>query len=92
MEKIFKTLIKENHKLSGNPYVSGKISGIQNCICEYEVISNDKPLFGSRYIEGLGTILVCRTTEGCYSNFIRIIEKMYPGLCEFDFKDENESN
>lgn len=79
-KKIFKTLIKKDHKLGENKYVHGRISGFQSVICNehpegmYATISSDKGLL----------LLTHRCTAEQYEKFrIRVAEE-YPGLCEFD--------
>lgn len=82
MEKhVVKTLIKKDHKLGGNVYVRGKISGIQSVMCPREIE------FGNGMIEE-GFILVTECTVDQYDDFMNFVENMYPGLCIFDYKIE----
>ena len=85
MEKrIFVTRIKRNHKLSGNEFVIGKISGIQHMfnspedgeITEFAIVAHDDGSCDLR--------VACSETR--YKVFVGIVEKLYPGLCEFDVK------
>lgn len=74
------TLIKRNHdKFGDNAYVMGRISGMQLVICECD----DK--FPITEIEE-GHILTTKCTLKQYEDFMNLIEKHYPGLCEFDYK------
>jgi hypothetical protein len=82
-KKVYSTLIKEDHKLGKIDYVIGRIVGIQY-MCGYDQIDKE---FGIVYIPNVGNI-VSATFEsaGDYSNFMTIIERLYPGLCTFDYK------
>lgn len=78
-KKIFKTLIKKDHKLGEREYVYGRVSGFQSVICDEGVDTS--------YVNKMtdkGTILTTECTEEQYEKFRIKVEESYPGLCEFD--------
>lgn len=84
---IFKTLVKADHKLGGNKYVLGRISGIKYVVCDTLGLSEmDQVISGNGQTEA-GHILKTECTAECYSAFTDIIESHYPGLCVFDYTD-----
>lgn len=82
--KIFKTLIKADHKLGGNQYIEGRISGLMEAIC-HENPGKDI-LYGKGKNE-LGMIHMTKTSEERYDKFIEIVEQEYPGLCVFNYEE-----
>lgn len=97
MEKqIYKTLIKNEHKFSGNKYVRGRIFGIAEIICELyggkeSIIDRDgktrtrRALYGSFITNKEETVryLQMKCTTEQYERFVAYVEEQYPGLCEF---------
>lgn len=80
------TLIKSNYMLTINKeYVLGKISGIGYMVCE----KNEGGII--YYIQNKGYVYENEFTIDEYDNFINIIEELYPGLCIFNYQNENES-
>lgn len=77
---LIKTLIRKDHKLGERAYVRGRISGIQSVICRRDIE------FGTGVNEE-GYILVAECTPTQYDDFMNYVEKMYPGLCIFDYKE-----
>ena len=73
------TLVKRNHKFGGNDFVRGRISGIAYCMQGY------KDVYPNEECDE-GMIYITKMTPIEYDDFINIIEKLYPGLCEFDYK------
>lgn len=79
----FYTFIKKEHKLGDRLYVHGRIHGFMTLICEEDQgVPSGVGVFGS------GTIFVTKTTEEKYAKFKEVVEKHYPGLCEFDVEVE----
>lgn len=79
-KKICKTLVKDNHKYGRNAYVRGRISGIQLIVCEgYKTHSN-------RGIEG-GILHICECLPEQYERFSEIVDRIYPGLCIFNYEE-----
>ena len=79
-KKIFKTLVKDNHvKFGRNSYIRGRISGIQYVVC-------DKDTYANKSIDG-GIIQTCKCTPEQYEQFTEIVDKMYPGLCIFNYEE-----
>ena len=61
-------------------YVMWRINGIKTAICDYpnwDNYSNDEKFIYS-------TTVFTRCTEEQYETFKKIVETIYPGLCEFD--------
>lgn len=80
-KRIFGTLVKEDHKLGKNEYIHGRISGILKVLC-----TKDGVEFGMRELSNVGLILTTECTKSNYYKFMEVIEDLYPGLCEFDYK------
>jgi hypothetical protein len=75
-KKNFKTYVKADHKLSGNEYIKGRISGIARVICGEAV--------GVGLVDNEGGVLMFHTcTKRQYEKFRKIIEELYPDLCTF---------
>ena len=81
---VVSTLIKRNHKFGENAYVRGRISGIKLVVCD----GSDK--FANCEIDE-GILIKSECTPEQYDEFMNIVEKHYPGLCEFDYKLKQES-
>lgn len=79
--KAYRTLVK-NTDLYGkvNPFILGKVSGVMFILCNH----NENRYSCGYAIEeyDFGTIITVDTTEGLYNEFLDVVEKMYPGLCE----------
>lgn len=82
--KIYKTLIKRDHKLGGNDYVQGVIYGILRVMCVGKKIP-----YGHGETEA-GLIIPVKCTRRQYKKAAKMIEKDYKNVCIFDYKD-NES-
>ena len=81
-KKMFKTLIKADHKLGGNKYVEGRITGMAYILCEvYKSIEHGH----GKCDKGLIFPTVC--TKEQYERFVNITEQDYPGLCEFYYEE-----
>ena len=84
MEKrIFKTLIKDNHKFGNNPYVRGRISGMA-----YVLFGCDKQCAHIRYENLDGVLFRYNGLPEEYEKFKEVVESCYPGLCIFDYNLE----
>lgn len=81
-KKKFKTLVKADHKLGGNTYIEGRISGMAYVICE---VYNSIPHGIKHCDKGMLFQVVC--TDEQYANFKDMVEKDYPGLCEFYYEE-----
>ena len=88
MERKFYTLVKENHKFGGNDYIRGKIHSYKELICDGERDGLTKPAFAWNIISGVGHAIATECTQEQYDHFSQMVEKHYPGLCEFDCKKE----
>ena len=77
---IIKTLIRRDHKFGENTYVRGRICGMKEVICK-----EDK-LFAVCEIDE-GFILTTECTAIQYDDWMNLVEKRYPGLCKFDYKE-----
>lgn len=77
-KKKFRITIKKEHKLC-KEYVIGRISGLMYCICTG--VGNTS-YAGADVGEEL--VLFTETTKRKYMKLKKVIEKQYPGLCEFD--------
>lgn len=84
--KLFRTLVKKDHKFGGNDYVLGRISGYKNILCDGDRDGISKPGFGMFSTE-IGTIMACKCTLEEYNKFIDLVNKHYPGLCVFDYNN-----
>lgn len=74
------TLIRRNHKFGENAYVRGRITGMQAVICK-----QDKEYANVMCEEGI--VLTAKCTAIQYDDFMNFVEKRYPGLCQFDYKE-----
>lgn len=81
------TMVRGDHKLSGNKYVLGKISGIA------DVIFGDKNMYcwQSHEKENVRYFTV-HSKPWKYEKFKKRVEEFYPGLCEFDVILKRPSN
>ena len=81
-KKIYLTMVKNDHKLSGNAFVRGKITGIR-----YALLHKDLSVDMANAQMPDGTVIIpaeCTTEE--YETFKLLVEKCYPDLCIFDYK------
>ena len=86
-KRVFMTLIKKEHKLGDREYVKGKIAGF-----EY-LISGCPNIQLADLITSDGDIITSVCYPRQYRKFKRIVRKLYPDLCEFDYKFKgNEAN
>lgn len=81
-ERIFKTLIRKDHKLGENEYVEGRISGIMFCLCAD--LAKNKGYVNK--VTDKGIILSVMTTPDKYKKFCGVVKELYPYLCEFNYK------
>lgn len=82
MERMFYTLIKQNHaKFGGNKYVIGRIHGFMTIICRGTV--NESGFTPTRIIKS-GRVIGVKCEPDKYDEFKKVTELYYPGLCEFD--------
>lgn len=82
-KRLFKTLIKKDSKFGENTYVIGRIDGIMSTMdgCIYKAYSY------AHYTNDEGTILRGVFTKFGYRKFCKVIEKIYPDLCVFNYED-----
>ena len=98
-KKTYLSLCNNNHKLSGNNYVEGRIFGIAEIICDlYGGVIECKDDMGNihnkhKYYGGWWTdtkrnikYFKMKCTEEQYGEFKKRIEGRYPGLLTFDWK------
>ncbi len=82
--KVVLTLVKGNHRHLSREFILGKITGIGYCMSGftrgYVVMQTDE-----------GSVYKHKFTADEYDNFINEIDKLYPGLCVFDYKVNWES-
>lgn len=82
--KTVLTLIKRGHKHLSDEFILGKISGIGYCMSGFT-----RGYVMMRIEEG--HIYKHKFTVDEYDSFINEIDKLYPGLCIFDYKVDWES-
>lgn len=78
---IFKTLIKNNHKLGGKDYIRGRISGIAFSMSGFLTEAYPNVILEE------GTVISNYFTVKEYEDFIKIVNNLYPGLCIFKYKE-----
>lgn len=84
-KRSFWTTIKGDVSTFGrNKYVRGVIMGIQYVVCGNGSVTT--PLLGDNETGDVHFRVKC--SEELYDSFAKIVEKKYPGLCEFDAKVE----
>lgn len=84
-KRSFWTIIKGDVNVFGrNDYVRGVIMGIQYVVCGKGSVTT--PLFVDEETGDAHFGIKC--SEKLYGLFADIVEKKYPGLCEFDAKVE----
>ena len=84
MEKrIFKTIVRADHKFGYSEYVRGRISGIQLAMCDEDPENG----FCWSYVPGVGDMIKTECTPEKYGAFTKVIEELYPELCIFDYKE-----
>lgn len=62
-------------------FVVGRVSGMKTAICDFD----NKPDYADYYGPD-GVLLITKCTQEQYDKFTEIVEKNYPGLCDFDYK------
>lgn len=77
--KTFLTVAKRN-EINNEMHVFGVIQGLQVAICDI-----DSPTLGYD-CELFPDLMIYRTntTKERYKKFSEVVEKIYPGLCQFD--------
>ena len=75
----FYTIVRSNHKLSGNNYVFGFIRGIECAMCGIEGMKHAR-----RKSADDEWVIPTVCTEEQYRAFADMVSKIYPCLCEFD--------
>lgn len=89
MERKFKTLVKEEHKFGTNEYVLGTINGFKQLVCDGKRNGFDEPGVAPLWqMPGVGMMFTSLCTQEQYDTFAQLVEKHYPGLCEFDYSEE----
>ena len=90
--KNYYTRIKNNDSVigGGNKYVRGVIMGIMESVCRYCTHDDFLTWLSRGTVEilvekqtGDHIYKIC-TTDELYDEFKNIVEKEYPGICEFD--------
>ena len=84
MERIYWTKINGNYEGFGinSDYVRGRISGFLEVLCGKSIAPTSlNPETGDAHMG-------VKCTEEKYQVFRKMIEKRYPGLCEFDVEFE----
>lgn len=84
MEKVFDTLVKKDHKFGGNNYVTGRIFGMMEGICRGYRDGFNEPDLALWHVPGVGDVMTTVCEPEKYESFKTLVEKHYPGLCEFD--------
>ena len=86
MERIFKTLVREDHKFGKNDFVLGRISGYMEVICDGRRNGIDEPGVDALwYVREVGHRFTTLCEPEQYEQFANLVEKHYPGLCIFDY-------
>ena len=82
--KTFNTFVKKgvNPVYDDNDFVEGRLSGIQQAICDPD---NERG-YAIAHVQD-GYIIATTCTLEQYERFAEIVEKCYPKLCVFDYKD-----
>lgn len=77
--KTFLTVAKRN-EINNEMHVFGVIQGLQVAICDIDspTLGYDCDLFPD------SMIYRTNTTKERYKKFREVVEKIYPGLCQFD--------
>ena len=80
---IFKTLVKNGEDVKehwrNNDYVLGRISGMNCAICGKAKYPNMKT--------EIGIIIITKCDPEKYVEFTKMVKEHYPGLCEFNYKE-----
>lgn len=82
--RVYRTLVQEDHKFGKNNYVKGRIGGYKELICDGENDGLRKPSYAWDYIPGVGEFVDTVCSKEQYDRFRALVERHYPGLCEFD--------
>ena len=77
------TLIKRDKKSKFSDFILGTISGIGYAECGFQ------GGFTIWYIDE-GYVYRNRFTVDQYDHFMNVIEKLYPGLCKFNYQVKNK--
>ena len=73
--------IAKRHNINNEFYVFGLIHGIQIALCDLDLSKSlDCEMFKDN------VMYITDTTENRYDTFRKMVETIYPGLCEFDKK------
>ena len=85
MERIFNTLIKKDHVDGENEYIQGRISGIQEIVCDGLRNGIDEPCCPTWDVADAGKVIMTICEPEKYETFKNLVDRHYPGLCEFDY-------
>lgn len=85
---LFKTLIRNTGDMKhecwrNNDYILGRIAGISLAICG-EKVRPYKRIKGEQV-----QAVICEPEK--YVEFKKLVDKHYPGLCVFNYKEEKEN-
>lgn len=82
-KRLFKTLIRTDSIFGENTYIIGRIDGIMSTMdgCIYKTYGY------AHYTNAEGIILRGVFTKFGYRKFRKVIERIYPDLCVFDYED-----
>lgn len=82
-KRLFKTLIRKDSIFGENAYIIGRIDGIMSTMdgCIYKAYGY------AHYTNDEGTILRGVFTKFGYRKFCKVIKRIYPDLCVFDYED-----
>lgn len=87
----FITLIPNGHKFVCNEYVHGRVNAILRLCCSaHKIIHMGTLKRYSQPNESFGFFFEVWTTEELYEGAKRVIDKWYPGMCEFDIPYEED--
>lgn len=86
MEKKFYTLVKKDHKFGSNERIHGHIDAYKELICDGNKNGIDEPGFAFADIPNVGAVYVTCCEPEQYDTFKKLVEKHFPGLCEFDYE------
>lgn len=79
MKRIYWTKIDGNNKIfGGREYICGRINGFMEVLCGRN--SSPRLVDPENNVEHISV----KCTEEEYQAFQKLVEKRYPGLCEFD--------
>lgn len=82
--KTLVTIMKKSHKLSGNKYVIGRISGMQEAVLQHVNINKgDRAIIHDRDGQYM---FKAHGTESACEYFKALVTANYPDLCEFHYE------